>query len=664
MLRISSFFLVLIISLSLSCVTLEAKLPELTSKNTTEKINEIMKLHATHKQMTSVLIKRILSNYIEDLDPSKTYFIESDIKKWIEPSDSLIEIIMEEYNHSNFIQFENIYIAMKKAIERRREVEKHSAWENLPKHVKASEFKDLKWVTTEEELLNRLMRIRALQIETSAKLSEDLKEKSLQRINKRQAKYEEEILTTDEIQRQRYILSTLLKATAAALDAHTSYFTPDEATQFMINVQQRLFGIGAQLRDDINGFTVVKLVEGGPAALGKELKVKDRVIAVDGEPVVGMDIKDAVELIRGEEKTPVILTIIRESGDENEHVEEKMDIQLYRAEVVLKETRFESSYEPYADGGIVYLKLYSFYQDPDSSSTTDLAEELRRLKKEYHVKGVVLDLRYNSGGILSQAVGVTGLFIVKGVVVSIKDETGQIQHLRDLEGRIFWDGPLIILTSRASASASEIVAQTLQDYGRAIIVGDDHTFGKGSFQTFTLNTTAKNDLVNPQGEFKVTRGRYYTVSGKTPQLTGVLADIVVPGPLSELEIGETFSKFPLENDEIPPNFNDTFADIPYFQREKIRSLYKFNMQPRLDIYQPYLPLLKENSALRIANNKNYQKLLKELKKNGDIEEDISDEIGQSDLQLIETYNIMRDLLFLMYQEKSREKQETIQPAAA
>ncbi len=661
--RISLFFLSVIVTAFFFNGSVEAKLPELTPKNTTEKINEIMKSHATHKHINPVLIKRILSNYIEELDPTKTYFIESDIHKWLEPSDEQVEVIMEEYTHSNFVTFEEIYAAMQHVIERRRELEKQSDWEHLPKHVKASEFKDLQWTTTEEELLTRLMRIRALQIETASKLSEDLKEKSLQRITKRQTKYEEEILTTDDIQKQRYILSTLLKATAAALDAHTSYFTPDEATQFMINVQQRLFGIGAQLRDDINGFTVVKLVEGGPAALSKELKVKDRIIAVNGEPVVGMDIKDAVELIRGEEKTPVVLTVIRETGEDEQKVEEKLDIQLYRAEVVLKETRYESTYEPYADGGIVYLKLYSFYQDPDSSSTADLSAELRRLKKEYNVKGVVLDLRYNSGGILSQAVGVSGLFISKGIVVSIKDEMGQIQHLRDLEGRTMWDGPLIVLTSRASASASEIVAQTLQDYGRAIIVGDDHTFGKGSFQTFTLNTTAKNDAVNPQGEYKVTRGRYYTVSGKTPQLTGVLSDIVVPGPLSEIEIGEKFSKYPLENDEISPNFNDTLADIPYFQREKVRSLYKFNIQTRQHTYLPYMTQLKENSALRIANNKIYQKFLKELKKNGDVEEEPSEELGQCDLQLIETYNIMRDLLFLMYQEETKEKQQ-IQPTPA
>lgn len=614
-----------------------------------------MKAHATYKKMSPLLMKRVLRSYLENLDPAKTYFIESDIADWLEPSDTSLEQVLQDYSRSDFHTFENILDAMTRAIQRRHSLEKQIVATQLPKHVKADEFKDMKWATTEKELLNRLTRIKALQIETAAKLNEETKEKSLQRIAKRQAKYEDDITTKDPIQKQRFILSEVLKASTAALDSHSSYFTPDEAAQFMINVQQRLFGIGAQLRDDLSGFTVIKMIEGGPAANSKEMKVKDRIIAVNGEPVVGMDIVDAVELIRGEENTPVTLTVIRESGEEGDKKEETLEIKLKRAEVVLKETRYESSFEPFGDGVIAYLKLYSFYQDPDSSSATDLAKEIEKLKAEHHVKGIIFDLRSNAGGLLTQAVSVTGLFITKGVVVSIKDDTGSVQHLRDLEGKATWDGPLIILINRASASASEIVAGTLQDYGRAIIVGDDHSFGKGSFQTFTLNTTAKNEAVNPQGEYKVTRGRYYTVSGRTPQLNGVISDIDVPGPLSESEIGEKFAKYPLENDSIPPSFDDDLSDIPYLQRDRIRMLYKFDLQPRLHVYDRYMQRLRKNSALRILNNKNYQNFLKELKKNSDseVEEENPENFGQNDLQLSETDNIMKDLLFLMQEENEK-----------
>lgn len=627
-----------------------AKAPDLTPKDVSAKAKEIMKAHASQKKLTPALTKRILNNYLDNLDPNKTYFIESDIEEWTNPSDELLQQVIEEYDNHNFKIFEDIHAVLVKAIDRRHTIEQDVDYENLPKHVKAEEFKDLPWAKSEEELAERFRRIRALQLETAAKLNQEMKEKSLQRIAKRQAKYEQEMKTENAQERERTILSNILKATASALDTHTAYFTPEEADQFMINVQQRLFGVGAQLRDDINGFTVVKIVEGGPAALGKELKIKDRIVAVNGEPVVGMDITDAVELIRGEENTPVVLTVIRdETLEDGTKEEKKLDITIQRGKVVLKESRFKASYEPYGDGIIGYLKLYSFYQDKDSSSATDLEAEINKFKKDNRLLGVILDLRSNSGGLLSQAVSVTGLFITKGIVVSIKDENGKVQHLRDLDGTMAWDGPLIVLVNRLSASASEIVAQTLQDYGRALVIGDDHTYGKGSYQTFTLSADDK-DEINPKGEYKVTRGRYYTVSGKTPQLTGVLSDIQVSGPLSESDIGEKYAKYPLENDHIKANFEDDLSDIPFLHREKIKKLYRYGLQEKVDTYAPYLAKLKKNSEDRLTNSRNYQNFIKEVKKKEDIDLENMEHFGQNDLQLQEAFDIMKDLIFMMHEK--------------
>lgn len=630
-----------------SCLA-EAKQAQLTPSIVAAKINEIMKAHATYHELTPELVKRALENYIDELDPNKTYFIESDISQWIEPSNALLEQVLSEFNQKKFTVFEQIQDKMVEAVHRHQALEKQINIDDLPKHVNPKEFKDMKWTQTEEELLTRLGRIKALQIEASQKLDSELKDKALQRIEKHRTKREEEVLTTDPSQRNRLIFTNVLKAVASALDAHTAYFTPDEAAQFMISVQQRLFGIGAQLRDDLNGFTVVKIIEGGPAALGKQLKVKDRIIAVNGEPVVGMDIIHAVDLIRGKETTPVTLTVIREVKEGEATKDEKLDIVVYRGEVVLKETRYEVSYQPFGDGIIGYIRLFSFYQDPESSSAGDITKAIHQLQLDHKLKGLILDLRYNTGGMLSQAVEVTGLFITKGVVVSIKDSSGTIQHLRDLDGKTIWDGPLEILVNRASASASEIVAQALQDYGRALIIGDDHTFGKGTFQTFTLNASQESD-VNPEGEYKVTRGKYYTVSGKTPQLKGVHSDVVMEGPLSEMEIGEQFEKYPLQNDNIRENFDDDLSDIPFTQRNKIRILYKFDLQPRLTTYLPYIDLLKTNSAYRVLHSKNYQKFLKELKKEDRLESEEIEfgQFGQEDLQLIEAYNIMKDLIELL-----------------
>lgn len=630
----------------------DAKLPELTPKKTVKTANEIMQLHASHKNLTPEIMKRIFNNYLEELDPAKTYFIKPEIIQWLEPSDELLKESIANYENANFETFQEINELMIHAIERRHELDREVNLAELPKDVSPEEFKDMKWVEDKDQLKERLTRIRGLQIETLAKLNDDLKEKSMQRLSKRQAKTEEEILNKDPTYRQQYMLTKVLKATASALDAHTSYFTPEEAKQFMFLVQQRLYGIGAQLRDDLNGFTVVKIVEGGPAFNGKELQVNDRVVAVNGEPVMGMAIEDAVELMRGKENTPVVLTVIREEGEGDAKTEKKLDITIIRGEVVVKEDRFEIAQEPFGDGIIAYLRLYTFYQDPESSSASDLTRELEKLKAEYNVKGVIFDLRYNSGGMLSQAVSVAGMFITKGIVVSIKDNTGHIQHLRDLDGKTVWNGPLVILVNSLSASASEIVAQTLQDYGRAIVVGDKETFGKGSFQTFTLNS--QSGEVNPDGEYKVTRGRYYTVSGKTPQLSGVTADIIVPGALSEMELGEKHAKYPLEGDQIKENFDDDLSDVPFLQKEQIRLLYKFDLQPKLTRYTNQLGRLKENSNYRISNNKNYQAFLKDLKKkNKPSNEEPEEEVGKQDLQLNEAYNIIKDLIVLDSQTKKK-----------
>lgn len=626
------------------CVTsfVSAKTPQITSETVLKKTDEILKAHVRYKYLTPELIERILNNYLEQLDAGKTYLVEEEVKLWTSPSKELVAKVHGDFLEGRFPEFERIHALMVNAIERRNRIEEEIQSETLPEKVSAEEFKDLKWCASEAELQDRLLRLRALQFDAASKIDDELEAKTVQRIEKRRIKRQEEVIGDSTETRTQFILVSILKSVASALDTHTAYFTPQEATQFMINVQQRLFGIGAQLRDDLNGFTVVRIVEGGPAHQRKDLKLRDRIVAVDGEPVVGMDIFDAVELIRGEEGTLVKLTVIREEGEEK--AETKLDIEIERGEVVLKEARIESSYEPFGNGAIAYIKLHSFYQDPENSSAQDLREELSRLMAEHPMKGVILDLRHNSGGLLSQAVAVTGLFITKGVVVSIKDDVGTLQHLRDLDGKMLWDGPLVVLINRASASAAEIVAQTLQDYGRAIVVGDDHSYGKGSFQTFTLQATGKG-TVDPQGEYKVTRGIYYTVSGKSPQLVGVGADVIVPGVLSEMDIGEQYAKYPLEGDHIPENFDDQLADVPRSQREKIKHLYKFDLQAKLQHFTKHVDVLAKNSKERVKNNRNYQNFLKEIKKN-DVEGEESEIFGQNDLQLFETYNVMKDLILL------------------
>ena len=313
---------------------------------------------------------------------------------------------------------------------------------------------------------------------------------------------------------------------------------------------------------------------------------------------------------------------------------------------MIQEARLETKTYPFGDGVIGHISLHAFYQDPVHSSAADISEAIADIKRNSKLKGLVLDLRNNAGGFLPQAVAVTGLFITKGIVVSIKDNTGQIEHLRNIDDQMAYDGPMIVLTSKASASAAEIVAQTLQDYGRALVVGDEHTYGKGSFQTFSYDPN-RSEGVNPKGEFKVTRGCYYTVSGKSPQLVGVKADVVVPSTIASLDIGESLAKYPLLNDSIEPNFDDKLLDIPFKQREQISWLYRLNLQTKIDTYTKHLDTIRKNSASRIEKDAIYQQLMAEMKKEDEnIEPKFVEVVAKVDPQLQESIRVLQDLIVL------------------
>ncbi|NGX61513.1 MAG: Tail-specific protease [Chlamydiae bacterium] len=614
-----------------------AKPPEIDSQDALDMLKEIMESHASHKSFSPLLVGRALQNFVDDLDPTKTYFLEDEISCWSSPEEEVVRKVLSEVEKGDFSSFQKIQKQMILAIERRHQID---VVPSLLSPLTVEEFKELPWAKTEEELADRLAALRALQEQAVKRLDDETRERALLRIAKRRSAHEENIANQDLQDRMRFMLAQVLKAFSTSFDAHTAYFTPSEAYQFMVQVQQRLLGVGAQLRDDLNGFTVVKVIEGGPSSK-TELQVNDRIIAVNKEPVVGLEVHDVVELLRGEEGTPVMVTVLRK-GDEGEV---KRKIEIIRGEVVIQDARLKTQTIPYGDGVIAHMGLHAFYQDPVHSSSSDLLQEIKKIEKEKNLKGIVLDLRSNSGGVLPQAVAVTGLFITKGIVVSIKDNNSTVEHLRDIDGKVAYDGPLVVLTSKASASAAEIVAQTLQDYGRAIIVGDEHTYGKGTFQTFSLDA-ASNGKINPKGEFKVTRGRYYTVSGKSPQLVGVQPDIAIPGMFSTMEIGEQYATNPLENDSIPENFHDDLSDIPIIQREQISWLYRYNLQSKLTHYSDHLSTLKANSQMRLEQSHLYKRFLS-LLEDEEIKPAEFKLYSQHDPQLQESIEILKDLIILL-----------------
>lgn len=319
-------------------------------------------------------------------------------------------------------------------------------------------------------------------------------------------------------------------------------------------MELKLEGIGVRLRSE-DGFVVVESIIAGGAAdkLSESLKLKpnDKIVAVaqgKGEPVdvIDMDLRDVVKLIRGEKGTGVTLTIIREM--EKSDKTSRLIIPIIREEIALKDSDAKSHIEvinkrgkPYKVG---YIKLPSFYEDPDSgkSSSGDVKELLGNLAKE-KVNVVVLDLRGNPGGLLTEAVDIAGLFIEQGPVLQLVRKNTPPRIYYDNDPKIYYEGPLIVLIDTFSASASEILAGAIKDYKRGLIVGSGNTYGKGTVQSY-------NVLQNNLGAIKITTHIFYQPGGTSNQLTGIAPDLLVPDITAIWEMNESETKYPLKWEKI------------------------------------------------------------------------------------------------------------------
>ena len=362
-----------------------------------------------------------------------------------------------------------------------------------------------------------------------------------------------------------------LSSVAHLYDPHSTYFSAETFEDFGIQMKLELVGIGAMLGLEDDYCVVREIVPGGPADLSKQLKPNDKIISVSqdsGEPteIIGMKLRKIVDMIRGEKGTNVHLLV--QPGDALDPATCK-EIVITRDVVKLNSARAHAGIfqVPGKDGTTVpigVIALPSFYGPADdgdtdaekSSASNDVATLIDQLK-EAGVSGLVLDLRRNGGGFLSEAIDLTGLFIKQGPVVQVKNYAGEIQVDADESNKIAYDGPLAVLVDRFSASASEIVTGALQNYGRAIVVGDSSTHGKGSVQTILemknfVPQLARSPLKT--GATKLTIQKYYLPNGNSTQLKGVVPDIVLPSREDYLPIGESDLPHALVWDEVPTTF--------------------------------------------------------------------------------------------------------------
>jgi carboxyl-terminal processing protease len=621
----------------------------LKSSDVRETMDEMLAYHVDYKEFSPLLARRSLKIYIQQFDAEKNYLLSSEVKPYLISNDERLKSVVRNYYKDDLSEFAAMNQTIQQAINRARnlrlEIENELIKSNQePKPVFDQSYVD--YASNEEELRprikNQLLQILAVEKRngTLRAWNAEQRQKLFDLWERRFARIENTYLPSAGSS-EHYLCMHTLKAMAKSLDAHTSYFSPEEAYEMRTSLEKQFEGIGVVLREGLDGVVIHDMIKGGPAERSGKIATGDLLVEIDGKSMEGASYDDVLKRLQGSGSGRIQLGL--------RHFTSESDSQLYyvelkREKIIMQNDRVQYSYEPFGNGIVGKLNLPSFYESGEGSSCEiDLRAALQELKKRGDLLGVVLDMRENSGGFLNQAVKVVGLFISSGVVVISKYSQGETQYLRDLDVRSYYNGPLVILTSRASASAAEIVAQALQDYGTGIVVGDDRTYGKGTIQYQTVTDSSASSF------FKVTVGRYYTVSGRTTQIDGVRADIVVPTLYSALAIGERYLEYPLKSDRIPSVYLDPLSDVdprnkPWFQKN-----YLPNLQKKLSLWTQMLDQLRENSAYRLKQNKDYLTFLNAIErdKKGEIFiPTAQNNWGVDDLQMVEAINILKDMTIL------------------
>jgi carboxyl-terminal processing protease len=522
--------------------------------------------HYLRQPLDAAMAHRFLQSYFESLDPMHIHFMQPDIQEFEKFQDRLPELTMEK---GDTRLARDIFARFLQRVDQRVEfvagLLQEGGWDFAREDRYQPNRKDLPWpadVTEARALWQQHLR--------HEYLLEKLNKKTPAQIVKTlSARYKRLLRSWGELDSDE-VLEVYLTALARSYDPHSDYMGKSQLDNFVINMNLALFGIGALLRSEDGNCKIESLVPGGPAARSKKVKPGDKIIAVaqkEGDPVdvVDMKLPKVVQMIRGPKGSEVSLTIVPADASDDS---QRKTVVLVRDEIKLEDSEAKAKlYEMHGQSNqplrIGVIDLPSFYANFDlggkrertepRSTSIDVARLLKKLIDE-KASGIVLDLRRNGGGSLEEAIRLTGLFIKQGPIVQVKDTSGEVNVEYDPDPTVLYDGPLVVLTSRLSASASEILAAALQDYGRALVVGDTNTHGKGTVQTiYELNRipNAFPSNVNP-GALKFTIRKFYRTTGSSTQRKGVMPDIVLPSITSHLDIGESSLDNALLWDTIAP----------------------------------------------------------------------------------------------------------------
>jgi carboxyl-terminal processing protease len=578
----------------LNSSALAAPKPMVLSCNETRaRIGLFLDMHFLFRTFDDELSKRTFKKIFEMFDPGKMYFTLADVSKF-----SGLETKIDDLVNKGDCKFvEDIYDTFKMRVKERLELTKALLSKDFDFKVdEQMPVGKTEWATTDSEISERWRKRIKFQVMNLKEALEGGEVKARERLRK---KYESASKTLGE-QNKDEILNSLINAFALALDPHSSHFLPEDQEDFNIRLGNQLEGIGATLQEDDGYITVQAIVPGGAASRDARLKAGDKIIAVDsgdGEgavDVIDMDLSKAVRLIRGKKGTIVKLIILRKGPSGTD----RLKFEITRDAVKLTASEAKSDVMIVDKKKIGVINLPAFYTDFQcrarptvecQGASFHVEREVKKLKLQ-KVDGIILDLRNNGGGDLSESVRMSGLFIPEGTVVQTVDRRRMTRSNQDQDPSVLYDGPMAVMINKYSASASEIVSGALQDWGRALILGDDHTYGKATVQVVQDIPGSHGRKSN--GAIKVTMSKFYRPSGTTNQEKGVFSDVEIPSLLEVYDVGEKENDYVLKSDTIKP---------------------ASDLKPLQD-FSALVPKLKKLSASRLAADKEFKELTVKMEK--------------------------------------------------
>ena len=514
------------------------------------------RLHYANRELDDKLSADVFEQYLDTLDPSRIYFTQADIDAFGKYRTGIDNALKE----GNVELAYDMYRVLRERVLERIDYA-HKLLQTKPDFTVNESFAfdrtDAEWAKTATEL-DEYWRKRVKNEALGLLLADKTWEEARETLTKRYDNFRHRVMQVNSDD----VFELFINSYAQTLDPHTAYFSPRDSEEFEIRMSLSYEGIGASLQVEDEYVSIVRLLPGGSAYKAETLKPKDRITGVaqgDDEmvDVVGWRLDDVVDLIRGPKDSVVRLQVLPAGAAPGS--EEKI-VELVRSEIKLEEQAAQSQVIEVDRGGqpmkVGVIEVPAFYLDyrarmmgeEDYRSTTrDVRKLIEELKAE-KVSGIVMDLRDNGGGSLQEATDLTGLFIDKGPVVQIRSTGGALEVAEDTDAGVAWEGPMVVLVNRFSASASEIFAGAIQDYGRGLVVGTT-TYGKGTVQNLIDLDRHFNGELN-LGQLKMTTGKYYRVTGSSTQHRGVVPDVRLPSPIDTDQIGESTQQAALPWDEI------------------------------------------------------------------------------------------------------------------